>query len=34
MVDCVQCDVWEEWLHTFCIGIKASLEEYIRKLCA
>ena len=34
MVDWVQCEVCEKWLHTFCIGIEASLEDYICKLCA
>ena len=33
-VDCIQCDICKKWLHTFCIGIKASLEEYFCKLCA
>ena len=33
MVNWVQCDVCEEWLHTFCIGIEASIEEYICKFC-
>ena len=34
MVDWVQCGVCEEWLHTFCIRIEASLEEHICKFCA
>ena len=34
MVDCVQCEVCKEWLHTFCIGIEASLEEHMCKYCA
>ena len=34
IVDWVQYDVCEEWLHTFCIGTEPSLEENICKFCA
>ena len=27
MVNWVQCDVFGEWLHTFCIGIESSFKE-------
>ena len=34
MVDWVQCDICEEWFHTFGVGIDASRAEYIREFCA
>ena len=33
MIDWVQCDVYEEWLHKFYIGIEASFQKYICILC-